>query len=85
MSKSIILSLRLSDAQQTLEINLIAPESLLKPNIKDLPQPEQGLLNNIAIAMEWFKIHARNEKLTSIVRINEKIILTENNRDYKNI
>lgn len=85
MSKSIILSIRYSENQETLEINLIAPDLLVKSNVKDLPQPEQGIINNIAVAMEWLKIHARKQNLTSIVRINEKIILTENNKDYKNI
>ena len=83
MSTSLILSTRLNEERNVLEINLVAPEYCTTTNLKELPQPLQGIMNNIAVAMEWLKIHGRKHDLTIIVRINDKIILTENHNQNK--
>jgi len=77
---TLILSASLKE--NLLEVNLTAPEDLVSGvAVKDLPEESKNLTNIFAQSIEWLKMEAKQKNNSIIIRINSKIVLTEN-RDY---
>lgn len=70
-TKSLIISAKINDT--AIIIDLVAPESLTKPNFNDLPDEESYIMVCAATFMSWFKIKEKTKK-PAILKINGKII-----------
>lgn len=74
---TLILSASLKE--NLLEVHLQAPEDLVSGvAVKDLPEETQNLTNIFAQSIEWLKMEAKKKNNSIIIRINSKIVLTEN-------
>lgn len=74
---TLILSASLKE--NLLEVNLTAPEDLVSGvAVKDLPEESKNLTNIFAQSIEWLKLEAKQKNKSIIIRINSKIVLTEN-------
>lgn len=74
---TLILSASLKE--NLLEVNLTAPEDLVSGvAVKDLPEHAKNLTNIFAQSIEWLKMEAKQKNNSIIIRINSKIVLTEN-------
>lgn len=73
--KSIILSAKFDDTH--LEVHLSAPASLMQGSIKDLPQPDQQIVWNMATCMEWLKMCAKKNNQQLSMYINEKLVVDQ--------